>query len=139
MRPYLATLVLISIFTVSILGFIGLNFIHNNSVAEGHCHASADTGVTCPIEDGIFAFANFHIKAFGGLIQSAFFSVSPIFLLTILFLIFTIFVLIPDSFFSALGQKYFRKNYEYKICDSGPKTISWLSLFEHSPSLVRGA
>jgi hypothetical protein len=139
MRIHLATLVLVSIFTVSILGFIGLNFIHNDSVAKGHCSASASAGVTCPIEDGIFAFANFHIKAFGGLVQSAFFSVSPIFLLTILVLAIALLFFVPDFLFSVSNRKYFRKNYEYKICDPGPKVISWLSHLENSPSFVRGA
>jgi hypothetical protein len=138
MKSYLAVLVLISIFTVSVLGFLGLNFVHNHSM-KGNCVANVAAGVTCPVEDGIFAFAVFHIKALGGLAQAAFSGISPIFLLAALISIIALSVFVPNSFSFALSHKYFRKNYEDKICDVGPKMFFWLARLLNSPSFAISA
>ncbi|MGC9610807.1 MAG: hypothetical protein ABSE68_01140 [Minisyncoccia bacterium] len=137
MKSHLAVLVLISIFTVSVLGFVGLNFVHSHM--KGNCVANVAAGVTCPVEDGIFAFAIFHIKALGGLGQAAFFSIFPLFLLAVIFLAIVSSVTVSDFSRLVFSRRYFRKNYEDKICDVGPKVFFWLARLLNSPSLAKGA
>ncbi len=139
MRFLLTGAILMSLIAVSVFGFIGLNQSHQHQESE-NCLANVAQGVTCPVKDGIFAFAVFHIKALKGLSQAVFFSVSPIFLIALLLFVISLSVAV---FWNApkfvLSKSYFKKNYGYKIRDVGPGIISWLAYHEHSPSFSAGA
>ncbi|TSA45833.1 hypothetical protein D4R51_01165 [bacterium] len=138
MKFSLVLVILISFLAISVFGFIGLGEMHKQM--GGNCPGSVSQGVTCPVKDGIFAFAVFHVKALQGLSQSGFLDVSPIFLLTVLLLAFALSLIVSASSSELFqNQSYFKKNYEYKIRDVGSETISWLAHLEHSPSFAKGA
>ena len=138
MKYSLATIVLISFLAISVFGFVGLSQLHNQM--GSNCPGNVSGGVTCPVRDGVFAFALSHLKTLQGLSQSGFLDVSPIFLLSVLLLAFALALIIPEISPEFLAnQGYFRKNYEYKLSDAGPNVMSWLSHLERSPSFVKGA
>lgn len=138
MKFSLSIIILISFLAISVFGFIGLGETHKQMGSD--CPGSVSRGVTCPVKDGVFAFAVFHIRALQGLSQSGFLDISPIFLLTVLLLVFALSLIISASSPGLFqNQSYFRKNYEYKIRDVGSGIISWLARLEHSPSFAKGA
>ena len=127
-----------SFLAISVFGFVGLSEMHKQM--GDNCAGSVSQGVTCPVKDGVFAFALFHLKAIQGLSQSSFSNIPPIFLLAVLMLAFAIALIVSASspgLFSS--QSYFKKNYEDKVRDVGPKELFWLARLENSPAFVKGA
>jgi|GEM_PF-2980013 len=134
----LMLVILVSFLAISVFGFVGLSEMHKQM--GDNCLGSMSQGVTCPVKDGVFAFALFHLRALQGLSQSSFLNISPIFLLAVLILAFAIALAVSANsprIFSS--QSYFKKNYEDKVRDVGPKELFWLARLENSPALVKGA
>ena len=138
MKTVFANLVLIALISISVFGFVGLSEMHG--AMGNNCFADATQGTPCPVKDGVFAFAAFHFKNIQNLSQSGFFSVSPLFLISIILLAFSLALVFSGSGAEKiLSQTYFRKNYEDKVADSGPKMISWFAGLERSPAFATGA
>ncbi len=139
MKSVITGIILTSLIAVSIFGFVGLSEMHKSGMDQ-NCLANVAQGITCPVKDGVFAFAVFHLKSLRGLSQSGFLNISPIFLLTVLLSAFTLALAIPPNLSGLFSsQIYFRRNYEDKIRDVGTKMIFWLSHLENSPNLSKGA
>ncbi len=138
MRSYFAIVVLLTLISISVFGFVGLAEMHR---AMGNsCPGNLSSGTPCPVNDGVFAFAFFHLKSSQGLSQSGFLNISPMFILAaVLMALAFALAFSADSLSSLFIQSYFKKNYEDKVCDVGPKTISWLSRLENSPAFIKGA
>lgn len=138
MKSFLAIAILISFISISVLGFIGLSQMHK--AMGSNCSADTTQGMPCPIKDGIFAFAAFHLKGLQELSQAGFVNVSPLFLLAIILLAFSMALVFSGGGTERVpSQTYFKKNYEDKVRDVGFKMISWLAYLENSPSFIKGA
>ncbi len=138
MKSYFAIVVLLTLISISVFGFIGLAEMHH--AMGSSCPGNLSAGTPCPVNDGVFAFAFFHLKSAQGLSQSGFLNISPMFILAavLMALAFALIVSV-DSLKSLFIQSYFKKNYEDKVRDVGPKTISWLSRLENPPAFAKGA
>jgi predicted ATPase len=138
MKTFVTGVVLISFLAISVFGFIGLSEMHKQMGSD--CSESVTQGVACPVKDGVLAFALFHLKTLQGLSQSSFLNVSPIFLFVSLLAALAVALFVsPSALAFSPNRSYFRKNYEDKVRDVGPKTISWLARLENSPSFVSPA
>ncbi|MGC9603312.1 MAG: hypothetical protein ABSF47_02480 [Minisyncoccia bacterium] len=138
MKFSLVLLILASFLAISVFGFVGLSEMHKQM--GDNCAGSTSQGVTCPVKDGVFAFALFHLRTLQGLSQSSFSNIPPIFLLAVLMLAFAIALAVfADSSGIFSSQSYFKKNYEDRVRDVGSKKLFWLARLENSPAVVKGA
>jgi len=134
MEHLISSLLIISLIATGIFAFMFFN--HDTSNQSGDCIATIIGGTICPTN--IVSFVQHHISAF-----QTFFNISIstafnifIFLLTILlfarifvFVDKNLFCLKADFFLQCLRDALFN-NQLTRI-----RLISWLSLFEHSPSI----
>ncbi|MEK7626925.1 MAG: hypothetical protein AAB399_02045 [Patescibacteria group bacterium] len=138
MKTVFANIVLIALISISVFGFVGLSEMHG--AMGNNCFADATQGTPCPVKDGVFAFAAFHFKNIQNLSQSGFLDVSPLFLFSALLSAFSLALIFSEiGKNKILSQTYFRKNYEDRVADSGPKMISWFAGLERSPAFAIGA
>jgi hypothetical protein len=138
MKSSLAIVILLTLISISVFGFVGLPEMHR-AMGEG-CPGNLAAATPCPVNDGVFAFSIFHLKSLQGLSQSGFLNISPMFLLTVILLAFAFALIVSADSSGPLSiRSYFKKNYEDKVRDEGPKMISWLSHLENSPAFVKGA
>lgn len=138
MKVIFANIVLIALVSISVFGFVGLTQMH--SAMGNNCFADSTQGTPCPVKDGVFAFAAFHFKNIQNLSQSGFLDVSPLFLLSVFLFAFSLVLAFSgNGAEKILTQTYFRKNYEHRVADSGPKMISWFAGLERSPAFATSA
>lgn len=137
-KSFLTGLVLTALISISVFGFVGLSEMHG--AMGGNCFADATQGMPCPVKDGVFAFAAFHFKNIQNLSQSGFLDVSPLFFISvILFAFSSALAFSGNGAEKILSQTYFRKKYEDRVADSGPKMISWFAGLERSPVFATSA
>lgn len=138
MRYFIASVILLALVSISVFGFVGFSQMH--SAMGSDCSTNSTQGTPCPVNDGIFAFAAFHLKELQKLGQSGFLSVSPMFVISFVLLALFLFLVFSGAGTERLlSRTYFRKNYEDKLSDVGPKVISWLAGLERSPAFIAGA
>jgi hypothetical protein len=133
MKYFLSLLVIISFIGIGVFGFIFSDMGLNH---QGGCVASAINGTECPTN--IVDFGAHHISALRTLTTTAVPPISNWFLLIAFLLLISVSIflfyknlLFPKSEFLRERLRNLESNFLY----SKQKTISWLSLFELSPTL----
>ncbi len=135
MKVFSAIILAISILGVSVFGFLGMQTIYDGTNAG--CLANFAVGTTpCPLRDGMFAFALFHLNAFNDSAASAFAPVS-LFLLSLL-LAFAFAIISKESLSPAPQFSYTKPNHVF-VPPPRIQEESWIALHEHSPSIFRSA
>lgn len=134
MKAFPAILLVISILGVSVFGFLGMQAMHD---AQAGCLASFAGNTPCPLKDGMFAFALFHLQIFKSSVATAFAPVPLFVYLLIVLLAFTI-AFFETRIPALMRSAYFRSTRTI----ASPVTIkkeSWLGFHERSPSYRVGA
>ncbi|MBI2588056.1 hypothetical protein HYW30_02030 [Candidatus Azambacteria bacterium] len=127
MKPAFAFVLLIGFLAIAGFGFLGMN---EDGAAHGKCLASVAEGMECPENAGTLASAFFHLDALKHFVLSIL--VAALTLLGVaLFLRRSADVPIASSsFHSPLASFAF---------PSSRRLLAWVSLFEHSPTVLVGA
>ncbi len=131
MKGAFSILLIAIIVGVTIFGFLWIQTGRENNLG---CFAG---GIPCPVRDGMFAFALFHLQALKGSIANAF---GPISFFVFLLLLVIVYAIAFYGGVTSAGARRIHARSIYAI--ASPQKIqreSWCALFEHSPSFLMGA
>ncbi len=128
MKATLSLILILCVIGVTIFGFLGMQTMHKNNLG---CFAN---GMPCPVRDGMFAFALFHLQSLKGSIANAFAPV-PLLAYVLMLVLVCVAALFDRVFASATRRKYARLIHTFTF-PGEVRREAWLALHEHSPSFA---
>lgn len=129
---FTVALLLLGILAVGGFGFLGMNSAMDH---DGGCIASLVNVATCPLQ-GIMS-AMYHLETYASFSQAVL--TSPLILLAFALLVLLVFAGLHAYIPIPIPARVTLRVHRETSALQRRKLIDWLSLFENSPSVIRGA